>query len=297
MAQLQPQMPNPKIDSLKHELSKIDPNLTPQISSLVDNEIYKLTQESLMKGPPPNPEYIDLNDKARIKICHKVIIPIDYFPGYNFVGKLLGNKGENLKKLCTETNTRMAILGRGSSRDKNKEQELLESGAPEHQHIREPLHVRIETHGPCRQVWTNMAAAIEALAPYMKPDDSYVPPAPPQWGHGFDGYSGGFNNQMMGRGGMRGGGRGGGRGDFRGGNFHPRGGRGGGGRGGGGFRGGRGGMQSDHYGGGDGNGYDDMEVDQGDMGNGYGHSYGKSHGRGGPPSRGRVRGGSRGRSF
>merc|ERR1719334_2689271 len=48
-----------------------------------------------MKGPPPNPDYIDINDKGRIKISHKIIIPSEYFPGYNFVGKLLGNKGEN----------------------------------------------------------------------------------------------------------------------------------------------------------------------------------------------------------
>merc|ERR1719334_1983268 len=46
-----------------------------------------------MKGPPPNPDYIDINDKGRIKISHKIIIPNEFFPGYNFVGKLLGNKG------------------------------------------------------------------------------------------------------------------------------------------------------------------------------------------------------------
>ena len=111
-----PMMPNPRIEDLKQELSQIDRQSLPELAHLVDEEIYKLTQESLMKGPPPNPDYIDLNDKQRIKISHKIIIPAEYFPGYNFVGKLLGNKGENLKKLCTETNTRMAIMGRGSTR-------------------------------------------------------------------------------------------------------------------------------------------------------------------------------------
>merc|ERR1719334_2296752 len=252
-----------------------------------------------MKGPPPNPDYIDINDKGRIKISHKIIIPSEYFPGYNFVGKLLGNKGENLKKLCTETNTRTAILGRGSTRDRNKEQELLDSGAPEHQHIREPLHVRVESHGPCKQVWTNMAAAIDALAPYMVPDESYVPPQPPQWsgvsqGWGYDAPPT-YGVPMMNRGGgMRGGGGGGrgGRGEMRG-NYAPRG-RGGGGRG---FRGGcgGGGMNQEGYGGSDGGGYEAMEADDGGdaHGNGYGprHSpYGKGQSRGG-----QGRGSSRGR--
>ena len=39
---------------------------------------------------------------------------------FNFVGKLLGPKGNSLKRLQEETLTRMAILGRGSMRDKAK---------------------------------------------------------------------------------------------------------------------------------------------------------------------------------
>lgn len=39
---------------------------------------------------------------------------------FNFVGKLLGPKGNSLKRLQEETMTKMAILGRGSMRDKAK---------------------------------------------------------------------------------------------------------------------------------------------------------------------------------
>jgi len=233
MAQLQTPIVNPVLEALKQQYEFIDAESMPHVAQLVEHEIYKLTQESMMKGPPPNPDYLDLsNEKNRIKIAHNVIIPVDRYPGYNFVGKLLGNKGENLKKLCTETNTRMAILGRGSTKEKAKEEELLGSGLPEYQHIREPLHVRVESHGPFKQVWTNMAAAIDSLAPYMKPDESYVPPAPPQWrGWGYNdplaGGGGAFGGPMGGRGGRgrgegrmgfpRGRGRGMGRGVGRGG--------------------------------------------------------------------------------
>lgn len=44
---------------------------------------------------------------------------------FNFVGKLLGPKGNSLKRLQEDTITKMAILGRGSMRDRNKVIRLL----------------------------------------------------------------------------------------------------------------------------------------------------------------------------
>lgn len=41
------------------------------------------------------------------------------------MGKLLGPKGNSLKRLQEDTITKMAILGRGSMRDRNKVIELL----------------------------------------------------------------------------------------------------------------------------------------------------------------------------
>ena len=47
-----------------------------------------------------------------------------------------------------ETQTRMTILGRGSIRDKKKEEELRESGDPAHSHLNEDLHILVEVNGP-----------------------------------------------------------------------------------------------------------------------------------------------------
>lgn len=51
-------------------------------------------------------------------------IHVLYFQ-FNFVGKLLGPKGNSLKRLQEDTITKMAILGRGSMRDRNKVIALL----------------------------------------------------------------------------------------------------------------------------------------------------------------------------
>lgn len=39
---------------------------------------------------------------------------------FNFVGKLLGPRGNSMKRLQEETGVKMSILGKGSMRDKGK---------------------------------------------------------------------------------------------------------------------------------------------------------------------------------
>lgn len=287
---------NPVLEALKMELTQVDPEGTPYVHSVIDHEIRKLSQESVMKGPPPNQEYIELNEKSRVKLMHKIYVPVDRFPGFNFVGKILGNKGENLKKIALETKTRIAILGQGSAKKNMNVQELIDSGDPEHLHLKEPLHVRVESYGGCQHVWTNMAKAMEALLPFMTPDETYTPPAPMYGGYGPGygadpyAYGGGYDQgyppapAFGGGRGMRGRGRGEAP-PFRGrGRGAPRG------------RGGFGGGHEDHGA----NGYGMEEMDAG-FGEGYQQApaFGKSRpaGRGGPRGRGMPggRGDPRGR--
>ncbi|CAB1320813.1 unnamed protein product, partial [Coregonus sp. 'balchen'] len=55
-----------------------------------------------------------------MKLGQKVLIPVKQFPKFNFVGKLLGPRGNSLKRLQEDTLTKMSILGKGSMRDKEK---------------------------------------------------------------------------------------------------------------------------------------------------------------------------------
>ena len=58
-----------------------------------------------------------------------------YLFQFNFVGKLLGPKGNSLKRIQEDTLTKMAVLGRGSMRDKDKEEDLRASGDPKYGHL------------------------------------------------------------------------------------------------------------------------------------------------------------------
>jgi len=106
-----------------------------------------------------------------VTIEEKVFFPIDQYPGFNFVGRLLGPKGSNLKEFVQTTKTKVSILGKGSSKDRSKEAELLKSDDPEHAHLKEPVHVVISAKGPKVNAHRKMAAALRALNRFMVPGD------------------------------------------------------------------------------------------------------------------------------
>jgi hypothetical protein len=51
------------------------------------------------------------------KSSAKIFIPIDRFPDYGFMGLIIGPRGATHKKLETETNTKIAIRGKGTVKE------------------------------------------------------------------------------------------------------------------------------------------------------------------------------------
>ncbi|XP_037084642.1 KH domain-containing, RNA-binding, signal transduction-associated protein 3-like isoform X2 [Pollicipes pollicipes] len=77
-------------------------------------------QADIRTAGRPEVRYSDVTKEKPIRLMARVLVPVKDHPKFNFVGKLLGPKGNSLKRLQEETLTRMAILGRGSMRDKVK---------------------------------------------------------------------------------------------------------------------------------------------------------------------------------
>ncbi|XP_039024469.1 splicing factor-like protein 1 [Hibiscus syriacus] len=69
---------------------------------------------------------------ASAKLCEKLSVPVKEYPGYNFIGLILGPQGNTLKRMEKESGARILLRGKGSSK------ELQYSSA------KEDLHVRIE---------------------------------------------------------------------------------------------------------------------------------------------------------
>ena len=53
-----------------------------------------------------------------------------------------------MKRIQAETQTKMSILGRGSMRDKAKEEELRNGEDPSYEHLKDSLHILVEAAAP-----------------------------------------------------------------------------------------------------------------------------------------------------
>ncbi|CAL9104517.1 unnamed protein product [Musa textilis] len=107
-----------------------------------------------------------------VKKTLRVDIPVDQYPNYNFVGRLLGPRGNSLKRIEASTGCRVLIRGRGSIKDPAREE--LMRGKPGYEHLNEPLHVLVEADLPVEIVDARIMQAREILKDMLKPVDESV---------------------------------------------------------------------------------------------------------------------------
>ncbi|XP_029514282.1 KH domain-containing, RNA-binding, signal transduction-associated protein 3-like isoform X1 [Oncorhynchus nerka] len=156
------------LPELMAEKDKLDPTFHHSLR-LLDQEIEKL-QKDEGKEEKEEEKFIDVVINKNMKLGQKVLIPVRQFPKFNFVGKLLGPRGNSLKRLQEDTLTKMSILGKGSMRDKEKEEELRKSGEAKYQHLNEDLHVLIEVFAPPAEAYNRMGHALEEIKKFLIPD-------------------------------------------------------------------------------------------------------------------------------
>ncbi|XP_019459507.1 PREDICTED: KH domain-containing protein At3g08620-like isoform X2 [Lupinus angustifolius] len=104
-----------------------------------------------------------------VKRILRLDIPYDSYPNFNFVGRLLGPRGNSLRRVEATTGCRVYIRGRGSIKDQEKE-ELLR-GRPGYEHLNDPLHILIEAELPANVVDIRMRQAQEIIEELLKPVD------------------------------------------------------------------------------------------------------------------------------
>ncbi|KAK8589156.1 hypothetical protein V6N13_088023 [Hibiscus sabdariffa] len=104
-----------------------------------------------------------------VKRTIRVDIPVDKYPNYNFVGRLLGPRGNSLKRVEANTECRVLIRGRGSIKDPAREEMMR--GKPGYEHLNEPLHILVEAELPVEIVDARLMQAREILEDLLKPTD------------------------------------------------------------------------------------------------------------------------------
>jgi len=174
------------ITELLDERDTLDPVRYAHAIRMINDEIRRV-ESAQGKGPPPARDYppVDTRDVREevyreevVKLSEKVVLPIAEFPKFNFVGRLLGPGGSIMKGIAETTRTKVSILGKGSMKDKAKEEELSKSEDPKHAHLKEPLHVFIQVDAPKSEGHARIADALECVKQALLPtpeDQLYNP--------------------------------------------------------------------------------------------------------------------------
>ncbi|XP_068182867.1 KH domain-containing, RNA-binding, signal transduction-associated protein 2 isoform X4 [Antennarius striatus] len=160
--------PDKHLPELVAEKNSLDPSCVHAVR-LLANEIGKYEGDELRKDGDMK-KYLDIISNKNIKLSERVLIPVQQYPKFNFVGKLLGPRGNSMKRLQEETGVKMSILGKGSMRDKDKEEELRKSGEAKYAHLNNDLHVLIEVFAPPGEAYSRMSHALEEIKKFLVPD-------------------------------------------------------------------------------------------------------------------------------
>ena len=67
-----------------------------------------------------NPNYVPPADYVKPKPLRRIYIPVKEYPQYNFIGLVIGPRGNTQKKLEQDTNCKISIRGKGSLKDGSK---------------------------------------------------------------------------------------------------------------------------------------------------------------------------------
>ncbi|XP_020292760.1 KH domain-containing, RNA-binding, signal transduction-associated protein 2-like isoform X2 [Pseudomyrmex gracilis] len=154
---------------LLQEKVQLDSQKCSNAIRLLDQEIQK-TQA--IGKPLKDSKYVDIYREKPVRVSVKVLVPVREHPKFNFVGKLLGPKGNSLKRLQEETMCRMAVLGRGSMKDRQKEEEFRNSLDPKYAHLMDDLHVEITALAPPAEAYARIAFALAEVRKYLIPDNN-----------------------------------------------------------------------------------------------------------------------------
>uniref|UniRef100_A0A3P9LEZ2 KH domain-containing, RNA-binding, signal transduction-associated protein 2 n=1 Tax=Oryzias latipes TaxID=8090 RepID=A0A3P9LEZ2_ORYLA len=160
--------PDKCLPELVAEKNSLDPSFVHAVRLLAE-EIEKYDGDELRKDGDVK-KYLDIISNKNIKLSERVLIPVRQYPKFNFVGKLLGPRGNSMKRLQEETGVKMSILGKGSMRDKEKEEELRKGGDAKYAHLSNDLHVLIEVFAPPGEAYSRMSHALEEIKKFLVPD-------------------------------------------------------------------------------------------------------------------------------
>lgn len=144
------------------------PNVFIHIERLLDEEINKVRGNLFqINGVEKKPLTLPEADGPAVSRQEKVYVPVEEHPEYNFVGRILGPRGMTAKQLEQETGCKIMVRGRGSMRDKKKEE--ANRGKPNWEHLNDKLHVLITVEDSNNRANVKIQRAVDEIKKLLIP--------------------------------------------------------------------------------------------------------------------------------
>ncbi|XP_078698660.1 KH domain-containing RNA-binding protein QKI-like isoform X13 [Branchiostoma floridae x Branchiostoma belcheri] len=142
------------------------PNMFRHLERLLDEEISKV-RVNLFKLNNSKPLELPAPDGPTMTLSEKLYVPVKEHPDFNFVGRILGPRGMTAKQLEAETGCKIMVRGKGSMRDKKKEEQ--NRGKPNWEHLNDELHVLITVEDCESRARIKLQRAVEEVKKLLVP--------------------------------------------------------------------------------------------------------------------------------
>ncbi|XP_051161369.1 protein held out wings isoform X11 [Leptopilina boulardi] len=144
------------------------PNVFIHVERLLDEEIAKVRASLFqISGVKKEPLILPEPDGDVTTLTEKVYVPVKEHPDFNFVGRILGPRGMTAKQLEQETGCKIMVRGKGSMRDKKKEEQ--NRGKPNWEHLTDELHVLLTVEDTENRATLKLARAVEEVKKLLVP--------------------------------------------------------------------------------------------------------------------------------
>ncbi|XP_045767720.1 protein held out wings isoform X2 [Maniola jurtina] len=144
------------------------PNVFMHMERLLDEEIAKVRASLFqINGVKKEPLVLPEAEGMVTTLTEKVYVPVKEHPDFNFVGRILGPRGMTAKQLEQETGCKIMVRGKGSMRDKKKED--ANRGKPNWEHLADDLHVLLTVEDTENRAKIKLARAVEEVKRLLIP--------------------------------------------------------------------------------------------------------------------------------
>ncbi|CAG9531010.1 unnamed protein product [Cercopithifilaria johnstoni] len=140
-----------KIRESMERMTEINEERTDRAETTTASEV-QIHQEATTDKP------LQAASGKKVFLQEKIFVPVNEYPNYNFVGRILGPRGMTAKQLEEESGCRIMIRGRGSTREGSSSRQTIYND-----NMKEELHILVQCEDFEERAKEKIKRAVECI--------------------------------------------------------------------------------------------------------------------------------------